>query len=253
MVNGIWTAGNYDLNTTVLRKEWGFSGIVMTDWWAGANMEGDACDMKNHAVMVMAQNDLFMVCSDTTDMAQDNLKSALKSGKITRGELQRNASNILNFLLQSPAMLYEMDVIDEEELSDRKLVEQEEISTENIVYYIQDENVGEVFVPGTDWNTKAGNSIVFGVQVAKMGMYDIIITMKSELGELAQLPVSVYLDNQLKTTVSVRGTQGAVVTEIRDLGMIFGSHHYIKLYFGASGLAIEHVKISLREEFKMPF
>ena len=252
-VNGIWTAGNYDLNTTVLRKEWGFSGIVMTDWWAGANMEGDACDMKNHAVMVMAQNDLFMVCSDTTDMAQDNLKAALKSGKITRGELQRNASNILNFLLQSPAMLYEMDVIDEEELSDRKLVEQEEISTENIVYYIQDENVGEVFVPGTDWNTKAGNGIVFGVQVAKMGTYDIIITMKSELGELAQLPVSVYLDNQLKTTVSVRGTQGAVVTEIRDLGMIFGSHHYIKLYFGASGLAIEHVKISLREEFKMPF
>jgi beta-glucosidase len=33
-INGHWTASNYDLNTTLLRGEWGFTGIVMTDWWA---------------------------------------------------------------------------------------------------------------------------------------------------------------------------------------------------------------------------
>ena len=35
--SGIWTAGNYDLNTSILRNEWGYTGMVMTDWWAKMN------------------------------------------------------------------------------------------------------------------------------------------------------------------------------------------------------------------------
>ena len=33
-VNGLWTAGNHQLNTDILRSEWDFDGIVMTDWWS---------------------------------------------------------------------------------------------------------------------------------------------------------------------------------------------------------------------------
>ena len=252
-INGIWNAGNYDLNTTVLRKEWGFEGIVMTDWWAGANTEGEECDMKNRAVMVLAQNDLFMVTGDASNMSQDNVKEALESGVITRGELQRNAGNILNFLLRSPAMLYEIDAISEEELADRKSLDEDEVFAEDIVYYVQDENSGEILIPADKWDTKKGSQALFGINLVKAGLYDISIVMKSELGELAQLPLSVYLDNVLKTTISVRGSEGATLTETRDMGMIFGNNHYIKLYFGASGLEVESVKVSLREEIKMPF
>ncbi len=251
-LNGIWNAGNYDLNTTVLRKEWGFSGIVMTDWWAAANREGEASDMNNRAVMVMAQNDLYMVSADAADMLQDDVMEALKTGVITRGELQRNAANILGFLLKSPAMLYEMNEISEEELAERKTSDEDEIFAEDIVYYVQDANTKELEIPGKEWNTTQGNSILFGIDIAKMGKYDISITGKSELGELAQLPVSIYFDNVLKATVSVRGSMGEVFTETRELGVIFGNHHYVKLYFGASGLEIESVKFLLREEFKMP-
>ena len=37
-INGWWAATNYDLNTTILRNEWGFENLVMTDWWASTNL-----------------------------------------------------------------------------------------------------------------------------------------------------------------------------------------------------------------------
>ena len=36
-INGHWATSNYDLCTTILRNEWGYDGIVMTDWWAKMN------------------------------------------------------------------------------------------------------------------------------------------------------------------------------------------------------------------------
>src|SRR5690606_30565874 len=62
-INGHWSASNYDLNTTILREEWGFKGIVMTDWWASMNdaIEGGPSDKRATNAMIRAQNDLYMV------------------------------------------------------------------------------------------------------------------------------------------------------------------------------------------------
>lgn len=103
-INGIWTAGNYDLLTEVLRKEWGFRGIVMSDWWAAANDEGgEPVRGGNLHAMVRAQNDAFMVVEDTVTF-QDDILSSLKEGRILRGELMRNAGNICGAALRFPCM-----------------------------------------------------------------------------------------------------------------------------------------------------
>ena len=92
-VNGLWTAGNFDLNTVILREEWGFKGFTMTDWWANINVRGKEPDKTDFAAMARAQNDVYMVCPDG-EKNDDNTLAALENGGIEKCELQRNAANI---------------------------------------------------------------------------------------------------------------------------------------------------------------
>ena len=94
-LNGTWTSSCYDLNTVILRDQWGFKGIVMTDWWAMTSEEGGQGERNNFAAMVRAQNDLYMVCPDSSKNRHgDNLEEALADGRVTIAELQRCAKNI---------------------------------------------------------------------------------------------------------------------------------------------------------------
>lgn len=253
-VNGIWTAGSYDLCTTILRNEWGFDGIVMTDWWAEANIEGEKSTRENKASMVLAQNDIYMCVSNSeSNPENDNIKEKLNSGEVSRSDLQRNAKNILNFIMKSPSMLHELGRISKEELDEINKNDDSEISRDNIIYYCADKVTNNVVIDGSKFNNKKGNSEVFGISLNEMGLYDIEVTMKSDQEALAQLPLSIYYDNALKTTITIRGTEGKWITETRDFGLIFGTNHYIKLYFGANGLEIDKVIIKFREKGKLPF
>ena len=252
-VNGLWTAGSYDLNTTILRKEWGFEGIVMTDWWADANYEGKPFDHQAKAPMLAAQNDLYMVTSRPADNPEnDDLQQKLDEGYITRGELQRGAKNILGFILKSPAILHKAGRIAPEELEVMNAKGDNDVAPSDLVYYKTDE-ADEIVIDGALLSPKAGQSDVFGIQVEKFGSYSITFTMKSDLGELAQLPVSLYYDNALKAQISIQGTEGKVIEEKRELGVIFGPTHFIKLYYGANGIEILKVVIRLEEETANPF
>ena len=78
-VNGVWTAGLYDQNTRILRDEWGFDGIVMTDWWAKVNHhEDEPANRQNTAAMVRSQNDLYMVV-DRPDRTRSTITRARRS------------------------------------------------------------------------------------------------------------------------------------------------------------------------------
>lgn len=241
-VNGVWTAGNYDLNTLVLRKEWGYEGIVMTDWWADGNYEDEPQSMSCRAPMVAAGNDLYMVTSDASDETQDDLRAAYQEGKITLGQLQRNAAHILQFILQSPAMLYEMGKIEKEELEECKKASEGGIDPNSLTYFCADEE-GTIVIENQNWPASKGTEILFGITDILDGKdYHVVVTASSELDDLAQLSLSVYCDNIFRDTITFRGSNGGEVTQSCKLGNFFGKTHYIKLYLGATGLHIKEVR-----------
>lgn len=97
-LNGIYCCYNYDLMTTILRNEWEYQGMLMTDW----SMVGDSApynpNVKDQAYRIQAQLDLFMPGQGWDDSSTLN---ALGNG-LTRGELQRSVKNILNYVMISP-------------------------------------------------------------------------------------------------------------------------------------------------------
>ena len=241
-VNGLWTAGSYDLCTTILRKEWGFEGIVMTDWWAKSNYEGHQAEVSVKAPMVAAQNDIYMVVSDAkSNPENDDVEEMLHAGKITLGELQRNAANILGFLLKSPSILLLTDRICAEELEAMNTKEADDVDAGDLIAITSDPETQEMVVDGSLLHPAKGNTDILAVTNDYMGEFTVKFVLRSELGELAQLPISVFMDNIHKMTVSVQGTNGKWVEESRPFDMSFGHNHYIKLYYGADNLEIKEI------------
>jgi beta-glucosidase len=89
-LNGTYTPQSENLLTTVLRDEWNFQGLVMTDWFAG----DDAVAQMN------AGNDLIM---PGTPKDAEQLAAGLKSGQLDEKTLDRNLQRILTVILQSPS------------------------------------------------------------------------------------------------------------------------------------------------------
>lgn len=104
-VNGVWAHYHYDLVTTVLRGEWGFNGMVMTDWWMQRAKSPEFPLLRDNAYRVRAQVDVLMPGSMThveKRYRSDGtlLPSLEKNGGITRAELRRGARNVLMLCLR---------------------------------------------------------------------------------------------------------------------------------------------------------
>ena len=235
-VNGLWTAGNYDLCTTLLREEWGFTGFVMTDWWANINeYEGAQPDKRCLASMVRAQNDVYMVCADSA-VHDDDLAVSLENGTLSRAQLQRSALNICRFLLHTPAMARLAG--EEEPVTVVNRPGDEEAQTAAVVFHDVE---GDYLLDGSDIPTQRGTTYSFALNLKNPGWYRVTLTAACEGGELAQVPVTLFSMGTASGTFTWSGTNGASRSFEKTLPL-FSRYTTMRLYFAQSGLKMQHIR-----------
>ncbi|MBO4478041.1 MAG: glycoside hydrolase family 3 protein [Lachnospiraceae bacterium] len=244
-VNGVWTNTRYDLLTTILRGEWGFEGVVMTDWWANTGEVGKVVNRTNYAATVRAQNDFYAVCPDASiNSSGDNLAQSLEDGTLTRGELLRSAKNICGFLLTTRAMQRMNNAAEEIEVINRK-EEDEPLDLSRMVYYKVEGDVTDI--PMEDVEVAIGCSYVFALDVAERAVYDFEVTASSELSPLSQTPIAFYFQGILGTVFTWNGTEGKPVTMSKPL---FTSSRYcvVRMSFGGNGLKLHKIRLVKRSK-----
>ena len=91
-VNSVYTSNSHDLCTKVLRNEWGFDGVVMTDWFSTNR------GLANNALAMKAGNDLIMPGGGSF---KSEILAGVKSGLITEEDLRRCCANVIKAILHS--------------------------------------------------------------------------------------------------------------------------------------------------------
>lgn len=102
-INGVWGHYHYELVTNILRSEWGYDGLVITDWWMKPSVDPNFPDISNDAYRIRAQVDVLMPggVGNTKKNGDGSLeKSYAASNGITLGEMQRCAKNVLKLCLR---------------------------------------------------------------------------------------------------------------------------------------------------------
>ena len=91
-INGIYAQGNKDLLTNILRNDWGYKGIVETDWI------GKREDLPVEQE-VAAGNDLMM---PGYPAQVKDIVNAVKSGKLDVNDVDRNVRRMLGYIVKTP-------------------------------------------------------------------------------------------------------------------------------------------------------
>lgn len=102
-VNGVWSHYNYDLCTRVLRNEWGFSGLVMTDWWMQYAKSPEFPNLKDNAYRVRAGVDVLMPGGKRGSLKKPDgtlLETYGKKDGITLGEMQTTAKRVIEVVMK---------------------------------------------------------------------------------------------------------------------------------------------------------
>ena len=91
-INGVYAPNSYDLCTKALRNEWGFDGVVMTDWFSTNKNLG------HNALAMKAGNDLIMPGGGSY---KKEILAGVKSGMISEKDVRRCCANVVRTIMNS--------------------------------------------------------------------------------------------------------------------------------------------------------
>ena len=91
-INGVYASNSYDLCTKVLRNEWGFDGVVMTDWFSTNGGQAD------NGLAIAAGNDLIMPGGKGF---QKKIIQAVKKGRLPEEDLRRCCARVVKAIFES--------------------------------------------------------------------------------------------------------------------------------------------------------
>lgn len=89
LVNGVYTSESPELQTVILRDEWGYPGMVMTDWFGG----------KNSPAQIHAGNDMLQ---PGTQKQYDMIIAALEDGSLDMADIDRDVKRVLELIVRTP-------------------------------------------------------------------------------------------------------------------------------------------------------
>ena len=249
-INGVYGTANYEVNTEILRNQWGYTGIVMTDWWAFIEKVPELMHMSHaiteHSLMARAQCDIFMVCSqvEADNIDESDVIEYLNKGdkdRLVRAELQRNAKNIIRYAMQTPAM-------------DR--LEGNPVKVEHIDCPFADDVVvtkvdkyfklcaDEETVVDVDVDTSTGADFTFGIDSDDPGRYAVIFTAQSDLNSLAQIPMTIYCSSIPFNVITWNGLEGQVGIKESEFRML-SRYNVFRIHFGGAGMKLLSIKLKL--------
>ena len=97
-LNGVWCCCHYDLATTIARREWGYRGCFLTDWWMQYTSSPEFPRLRGNGYRIRAGVDVLMPGGEKFGggAGDGSLMESYRAEKgITLGEMQRSAKNVL--------------------------------------------------------------------------------------------------------------------------------------------------------------
>lgn len=236
LINGIQAASNYELCQTVLRDDWKYEGLVMTDWWATMNdcVEGGEGDVEQVSQMIRSRNDVYMICQNDKaeqDGNGDDLRKSLASGKITRAEVQRCARDVIAFMINTPVALRPLRGLNDVPGFVSKL---EKIPEGQIAY-------GEDIKFMKNGTTKAY------MEVPEDDVYNFLAMFKKENdGTVSQSVCNLNIDGENAVSLNCRTTEGRHEGAIMGLLKLTKGFYEVELVHTKPGIVIDYVGFSRR-------